>query len=487
MSVSSKNIRNISSLEYKYFRKRDLNSVRENGLNLQYIKRQTNYICLEAIENNWEALQFVKNQTLDICIKAYKINKKALYYISDHKLRYRLFEELINENIMYLEDVPIEFASLIVKKISQEPGIIPLINLSTDIIFFILKRDIRLISLFEKIPEEAFFKVICFNNDILEYLKLPIPIDSEHETSYAVNMICDYINKKPEYLSRDGFAIRYIDNPSSEMISFALGYKLDSINYIKKVNTKELALGIQDFPKALYLLDEVTEELLVNFLFPDGLENKYSIISILFKQKELLDIAYTNRDLSRLEYYEKIQSISKVLSKFLDRVYVAFEFEHVFSIATIIKMINVHPETFFKYIKRDREQIIGRYIISNPRHIKLLNTFDATSLYKLIEANIGLIPSLDDTQKRKYCKSLVFSNPDSIIFFPDEYLDFIDTIEEFKVNDYLQIVAYKLDENWFLFHNDSPKSYTSSNFPIQILDNLDQDTRNLALDFINKF
>ena len=56
----------------------------ENGLYLQYVKEQTQELCLEAVKQNGCALNYVKEQTDDICLEAVKQNGYALQFVKNH-------------------------------------------------------------------------------------------------------------------------------------------------------------------------------------------------------------------------------------------------------------------------------------------------------------------------------------------------------------------------------------------------------------------
>ena len=56
----------------------------ENGLYLQYVKEQTQELCLEAVKQNGCALNYVKEQTDDICLEAVKQNGYALQFVKIH-------------------------------------------------------------------------------------------------------------------------------------------------------------------------------------------------------------------------------------------------------------------------------------------------------------------------------------------------------------------------------------------------------------------
>ena len=58
-------------------------AVRENPLNLEFVKNQTPKICLEAVKQYGLALQYVKEQTYEICLAAVKQNGLALKFVKE--------------------------------------------------------------------------------------------------------------------------------------------------------------------------------------------------------------------------------------------------------------------------------------------------------------------------------------------------------------------------------------------------------------------
>ncbi|MDW0076976.1 DUF4116 domain-containing protein [Clostridioides difficile] len=74
-----------------------LEAVRQNGLALHFVKDQTEKICIEAVRQDGLAIQFVENQTDEICIEALKQDKLAIRYIKEK-------DKYLDEfNIKYLE------------------------------------------------------------------------------------------------------------------------------------------------------------------------------------------------------------------------------------------------------------------------------------------------------------------------------------------------------------------------------------------------
>jgi sporulation protein YlmC with PRC-barrel domain len=65
-----------------------MEAVKQNGMALEFVKDQTENICMEAVKQCGFALKFVKDQTEKICIRAVKQNCSALPFIND-VIRYR--------------------------------------------------------------------------------------------------------------------------------------------------------------------------------------------------------------------------------------------------------------------------------------------------------------------------------------------------------------------------------------------------------------
>ena len=59
-----------------------LETVKQNGYNLQHVKKQTEAICLEAVKENGYSLPYVKKQTEAICLEAVKEDAYSLQYVT---------------------------------------------------------------------------------------------------------------------------------------------------------------------------------------------------------------------------------------------------------------------------------------------------------------------------------------------------------------------------------------------------------------------
>ena len=79
--------RNVKFLISKYFaidnwlEEQNLKMVEQDGYTLEFVKEQTENICLKAVEKEGFALRFVKEQTEKICLKAVKKHGDVLQFV----------------------------------------------------------------------------------------------------------------------------------------------------------------------------------------------------------------------------------------------------------------------------------------------------------------------------------------------------------------------------------------------------------------------
>jgi len=62
-----------------------LESVKQDGYNLRFVKNQTSQICLESVKQNGHSLRFVKNQTEEICSESLNQDPKNIRYVDIQK------------------------------------------------------------------------------------------------------------------------------------------------------------------------------------------------------------------------------------------------------------------------------------------------------------------------------------------------------------------------------------------------------------------
>lgn len=99
----------------------DLEIVKNNGLDLEFIKYQTPEICLEAVRQNGFALQFVKQKTDEIIIEAVSEDINAIKCIKKptDRIYNILLKKLIlkqtDESNLYVKNQMIELLQWLIK------------------------------------------------------------------------------------------------------------------------------------------------------------------------------------------------------------------------------------------------------------------------------------------------------------------------------------------------------------------------------------
>ena len=84
-----------------------LDAVRKNGMNLQYINNQTPEMCLEAVKQDVNTLRYVQPhlQTQEMCVKAIQQNVLTLKFITNKNLK-RIIDNFYSINF---DDEVLEF------------------------------------------------------------------------------------------------------------------------------------------------------------------------------------------------------------------------------------------------------------------------------------------------------------------------------------------------------------------------------------------
>ena len=72
----------------------DMEMVMRDGLNLEFVEKQTEEICLAAVKRNPFSLRYVKNQTKDVCLEAVRQSEVVIDYIRNWELRLEVEEML---------------------------------------------------------------------------------------------------------------------------------------------------------------------------------------------------------------------------------------------------------------------------------------------------------------------------------------------------------------------------------------------------------
>ena len=88
-------------------------AVKESGYALEYVKQQTEEICLEAVKENCSVIQYIKEQTEEICLAAVKQNGNSLQYVKEQTPK--ICYEAVKQNgsvLQYVEEFYLELLEL---------------------------------------------------------------------------------------------------------------------------------------------------------------------------------------------------------------------------------------------------------------------------------------------------------------------------------------------------------------------------------------
>ena len=104
LDVTERNTNGFGSTGITSQYQKDLESVREDGYNLQYVENQTEEICLEAVRQTGWALQYVpeKFRTKKLCLEAVKEEGGALEYVPK-EIKNRWFEMMENDSFGFYD------------------------------------------------------------------------------------------------------------------------------------------------------------------------------------------------------------------------------------------------------------------------------------------------------------------------------------------------------------------------------------------------
>jgi len=78
--VTVKKITHIDDLDQWDNESSSIEAIKQNGLLLKFVKKQTYDICLEAVSQNGLALEYVETQTATLCFRAAKQNCESIKF-----------------------------------------------------------------------------------------------------------------------------------------------------------------------------------------------------------------------------------------------------------------------------------------------------------------------------------------------------------------------------------------------------------------------
>jgi len=173
-----------------------LEAVKNYHLALQWVKNQTPEICLAAVEKNGYALQYVKNQTEEICLAALHSEPRSFYMIKDQEDYIELALKLDSYNIRFVKN---RTPAMCMALIDMDPLAIFHINRpSPELCLYAIRKDLRAVGSvhFRCIPEGpikvelakwCMQAIVKFGDKLRHYEDCWFLQDLKHELGYTVS------------------------------------------------------------------------------------------------------------------------------------------------------------------------------------------------------------------------------------------------------------------------------------------------------------
>jgi len=137
----------------------DLERVRLDGMQLEFVTEQTDEICMQAILQNPYALQFVKNQTPEMCLEAVRIDGDTLEYVKNQT--HEICLEAVRQCSYALEFVIDQTDDIIVESISDYNGNLQYLN----------KHDARIYNMLRPIFRQKDSSELYFEHSMIKILQ----------------------------------------------------------------------------------------------------------------------------------------------------------------------------------------------------------------------------------------------------------------------------------------------------------------------------
>ncbi len=173
-----------------------LEAVKNYHLALQWVKNQTPEICLAAVEKNGYALQYVKNQTEEICLAALHSEPRSFYMIKDQEDYIELALKLDSYNIRFVKN---RTPAMCMALIDMDPLAIFHINRpSPELCLYAIRKDLRAVGSvhFRCIPEGpikvelakwCMQAIVKFGDKLHHYEDCWFLPNHKHELGYTVS------------------------------------------------------------------------------------------------------------------------------------------------------------------------------------------------------------------------------------------------------------------------------------------------------------
>ena len=220
-----------TNLKFIESRELCLETVKENGWALDYVKNQDRELCLEAVKQNGNALKCVKNQDREICLEAIKQKGHALRYVKNQDREMCLIA--VNQNghaLKYVENPDREIYLIAIKENSHALQYVK--NKDFEICLEAIKNDGNTLQYVNGLcfsTEE--YTTLCLNavknnGFALQYVRIDLAVHNEIllEAVKQNGMVLQFVKKynltREDYrevcleaVKQNGLALQFIENP----------------------------------------------------------------------------------------------------------------------------------------------------------------------------------------------------------------------------------------------------------------------------------
>ena len=204
------------------------------GTALAYAKFQTEEMCLKAVRYHGTNLQFVQNQTGDICLEAVKSDPVAFRFVDSRFIDKDISLAAVKGDGRHLQYIPAQtdgYGDICVEAVRQNPVAIKWVNeqacgKSYDIVCLeAVRRNGQSIDFIKNRSPELCKEALINNPNVFKCFR-------EEEKTMEM---CRYA------VTHDGRNINYIENQTLELCLAAVRQRANALKYIKK-QTEEICL-----------------------------------------------------------------------------------------------------------------------------------------------------------------------------------------------------------------------------------------------------
>lgn len=270
-----------------------------NGLNLQYVKDQTDEICIKAVRNNIKAIQYVKNKSQDFIITICDFEPNILRYVDQTpELCQRIFDISIYVNLpigMLYQNLQYKTEEMSLKLIKRDCRNILFVDDQTEnICINAVQKDGLMLEFVKNQTDKICLEAIKNNveafkfvkNKTLDFCMQAYKLNNEIlRLPDFLKIVCNDINSLTDILKINGLAIQYIQNQTPELCLLAVNNNGLAIQYIQNKTPELCLLAVKNNGLAIKFIENQTEEICIEAVKHDG-----TLLKFVKRQSELICI-----------------------------------------------------------------------------------------------------------------------------------------------------------------------------------------------------